>query len=100
MLIYIHKERIIEAVAAIHREATEARKNGDYDTFFELSHKALNLVDSWIKNQGKECNDYMKGFEKSLNPKDGKQNEIAFNYLDLAITRVNAGKANNILKVV
>ena len=100
MLIYIHNERISEAVAAIHRESAEARKKGDFDTFFELSYNALDLVDSWIKNQGKECNDCMKGFEKSLNPKNEKQNEIAFNYLGLAISRVNAGKANNILKVV
>ena len=100
MLIYIHNESISEAVAAIHREAAEANERGDYNTFFELSHKALDLVNGWLKNQGKECNDFMKGFEKSLNPKDEKQNEIAFNYLGLAISRVNAGKANNILKVV
>ena len=100
MLMYIHKERISEAVAAINREATEAKNRGDYDTFFELSHKALDLVNNWIKNQEKESKDRMKCFEINISPKDEIKNGTAFNHLGFAIPRMNEGKINTILNVV
>ena len=96
MLVYIYKERITEAVDEIHRQAEEARKQGDYDTFFELSSKALDLVNGWIARQKKESN------LKKVNFKDEKQSEIYFGELGLSIARINAGfgKEKKHLKIV
>ena len=60
MLIYIHREDIDKAVSAIHKEAAEAKDKGDYDTFFELSKKALDMVNNWLKSQGKEYKNILK----------------------------------------
>lgn len=100
MLVYIYKERITEAVDEIHRQAEEARKQGDYNTFFELSNKALDLVNGWIARQKKESD--LKKVNIKANFKDEKQSEIYFGELGLSIARINAGfgKEKKHLKIV
>ena len=100
MLIYLHKERIKEAVKAIHREAAEARGKGDYSSFFELSHKALELVNDWANSHEKERNGYINSFETSLKPKDENHKMRTYDFLDMVVTKTKLRMNNNFLKVV
>ena len=92
MIISIFKDDVSAQVEAFYREASEARERGDMDSFFDYSHKALEVVNRWIDRQKCRQRNLSEFFMSSIKQvNDRKQIEIAFGELSLAVKRVEMG---------
>ena len=92
MVVGIFVDDVSAQVDALHKKAREARETGDMEGFFRYSHEVLNLVNGWIDRKKVRKTEFQKSFEGSI--KDIKTDidlQIAFNYLDLAIKKVQLG---------
>ena len=92
MVVGVFVDDVSAQVDALHKRAREARETGDMEGFFSYSHEALTLVNGWIDRQKARKTEFQKNFERSI--KDVKTDldlQIAFNYLDLAIMKVELG---------
>lgn len=85
-------ENISERVEALHQKASEANQKGDFHGFFNYSQEALDLVNDWIRKQ-KSKNDFLvNSFKKDIKiAKTGTDVQIAFDWLNLAIKKVELG---------
>ena len=92
MVVGVFVDDVSAQVDALHKKAREARETGDMEGFFRYSHEALNLVNGWIDRQKVRKTEFQKSFESSIcRVKNEQDLRIAFNYLDLAIKKVELG---------
>ena len=56
MVVNMFKYDVSNQIESIYKEADEARKAGDYKTFYEYSKKGLELVNEWIDRQRPRIN--------------------------------------------
>ena len=91
MIVSIFKDDVSAQVNTLYAKANEARERGDMEEFFNLSEKALEVVNGWIDRQ--QCRmTFKESFEDSICRVENEQDlRIAFNYLKLSVLKVEVG---------
>lgn len=93
MIVGMFVDDVSAQVGMLHKRASEARDSGDMEGFFNYSQEALELVNGWIDRQQCRMN-FKESFESSIcRVKNEQDLRIAFNYLKLAVLKVEAGLA-------